>query len=325
MLPRPLAAAGRATRAVGAWLANRIDAPVAILVYHRVCRLDQDPQQLAVDPTRFAAQLAVLRSRFAIARFEDDWSALRRPAVVVTFDDGYADNLHQALPVLERQGVPATFFITTGAIESQREFWWDELERHLLGAGPRPPRFERSEGGDRVSSPTASRAEREALYWALQPKMKRLLPERRESWLEALRAWSGEGGAPRPTHRPLTADELRLLAASPLATLGAHSVTHTALSALPPDRQRQEISAARQQLEGWLARPVTVASFPFGGRDDFDAASLRITREAGLAKNAANMPGCAHRWSDPHRLPRHLVRDWDGPEFARRLPGFFLT
>jgi peptidoglycan/xylan/chitin deacetylase (PgdA/CDA1 family) len=298
---------------------------VVILVYHRVCRLDQDPQQLAVDPARFAAQLDVLRSRFDIARFEDDWSALRRPAVVITFDDGYADNLHQALPLLERGGVPATFFITTGAIESQREFWWDELERHLLDAGPRPPRFEPSAADLDVSSPTASPAERQALYQDLQPRMKRLAPERRDIWLAALRAWSGEGIAPRASHRPLTADELRRLAASPLTTLGAHGVTHTALSALSADRQREEVSVAKRQLEGWIARSVTVASFPFGGRDDFDPSSVRVTREAGLVKNAANTPGCAHRWSDPYRLPRHLVRDWDGPEFARRLSGFFLT
>ena len=59
-------------------------------------------------------------------------NSLPRRAVVVTFDDGYADNCWQALPILERHAVPATFFVTTGYLRETRRFWWDELERLIL-------------------------------------------------------------------------------------------------------------------------------------------------------------------------------------------------
>jgi peptidoglycan/xylan/chitin deacetylase (PgdA/CDA1 family) len=53
---------------------------------------------------------------------------LPRRAVVLTFDDGYADNL-LAKSLLEKRGLAATLFLSTGALDSSHEFWWDELER----------------------------------------------------------------------------------------------------------------------------------------------------------------------------------------------------
>jgi peptidoglycan/xylan/chitin deacetylase (PgdA/CDA1 family) len=60
-----------------------------------------------------------------------------KEAVAITFDDGYSDNCHAAKPLLERLSVSATLFLMTGYI-GRREFWWDELERVVLGAGDLP-------------------------------------------------------------------------------------------------------------------------------------------------------------------------------------------
>lgn len=314
-----------AARAAIARVANRMDAPVAVLLYHRVERLGSDPQSLAVDPQRFAAQLERLVARHSVVGFDADWSQCGRPAVAITFDDGYADNLEQALPVLERLGVPATFFVTSGAVESQREFWWDDIERLVLGPGPRPARLEIRTGSAVEAWSSDSREDREALYRALHPLLKSKAAEERERWLGSMREWAGVAEAPRDTHRPLTVEQLRRLSASALATIGAHGVHHLALSRLPATDQRREMVEGRQALERWIGRPVTVASFPFGGRHDFNRDSVRIAREAGFSKNALNVSGCAHRWTDPMCIPRHLVRDWDPDEFERRLEGFFLT
>jgi peptidoglycan/xylan/chitin deacetylase (PgdA/CDA1 family) len=70
--------------------------------------------------------------------------ALPAGAVAVTFDDGYADNLANAAPLLVEFGVPATMFLSTGAIVNGCEFWWDDLERidtrRPQGSGARAPR-----------------------------------------------------------------------------------------------------------------------------------------------------------------------------------------
>src|SRR4051794_20071252 len=121
----------------GRWLLERRGA-IAILLYHRVTALDSDPQQLAVTPEHFDEHLRVLREICTPVELADVPRMLRarrlpkRP-VAVTFDDGYRDNLHEAKPLLERHGVPATVFVASGYVGSGREFWWDELER--LGRG----------------------------------------------------------------------------------------------------------------------------------------------------------------------------------------------
>ena len=210
-------------------IANRLDAPVVVLIYHRVTELSADPQLLAVSPGNFRAQMRFLKAHCRLVRFEEDWSGLREPAVAVTFDDGYADNALEALPILEEVEVPATFFVSSGTLGTRQEFWWDELERLILGEAKRPGEFLLEDPEHGRSWPASDGAGRLALYRDLQRLMGKVEPDRREEWLEQLRAWAGLGPAGRESHRPLATEELRRLAASKWTTIGAHTVTHTPL------------------------------------------------------------------------------------------------
>jgi peptidoglycan/xylan/chitin deacetylase (PgdA/CDA1 family) len=306
-------------------LANRIDPPVVILLYHRVTSLARDPQKLAVSPERFRAHLRHLKARHPLMRLEERWERLAAPSVAVTFDDGYADNVLEALPILEEVGVPATFFVTTGAVESGREFWWDEIDRALLHERPLPDRFEHADERGSRSWPARSSAERERLYRDLHALAKRSLPAHRERLLDALRRWAGTEEAPRPEARPMTVEEVGRLGASRLASVGAHGVTHAPMAALPLEDQREEMRASKRRLEEWLGREVTTFSYPFGGSRDFTRRSVAAAREAGFMRAAANRPGQVHRWTNPHALPRFLVRDWDLDPFARALARFFVA
>ena len=103
-----------------------------------------DPWQLAVTPSHFAEHLEVIRRHGRPLAVRDLTRALAdgrtpRRAIVVTFDDGYADNLHHALPLLERHDVPATMFIAAGCVGRLDGFWWDQLERLILTPGDLPP------------------------------------------------------------------------------------------------------------------------------------------------------------------------------------------
>lgn len=106
-----------------------------MLLYHRVTDLEPDPHRLAIPPDRFKSHLdAIVRFGvpMSLAAMLDAarQGALPAGAVAVTFDDGYADNLANAAPLLVDAGVPATMFLSTGAIVNRREFWWDEYERN---------------------------------------------------------------------------------------------------------------------------------------------------------------------------------------------------
>ena len=302
---------------------NLLDAPVIILAYHRVTQLPSDPHQLAVTPENFRAQMLYLQQNCRCVRFEEDWSAARAPAVAVTFDDGYADNLYQALPILAAAQVPATMFICTGMLDGEGEFWSDELEQLVLGEGGRPPGFalhDREYGGN---WPAGTRAQRQELHDRLHRGLLGIGARRREEWLDQLRRWAGTGRAGRAAYRALRREELRMLAASPVVTIGAHGVTHTPLAVLDEAEQRQEITQSKRELEALVGREVAIFSYPFGGKRQYDGTTRRLCREAGFRRAVTTLPGQVHRWTDPWQLPRQLVRNWDAGTFAARLESFW--
>jgi peptidoglycan/xylan/chitin deacetylase (PgdA/CDA1 family) len=311
-----------AARRAGNRLVNLFDPPILVLAYHRVADLERDPQALAVGAERFRAQLRFLRNHYQLLRLEDSWPRVERPAAIVTFDDGYADNVTAALPILEQEKVPATFFVSVGAVESGREFWWDELERWLLTEGALPNPIEIGDGLDRDAWSTLTLADRRKLYDTLHSRLRGALPARRERLLEALRAAFGGVASPRPTHRPLSVAEVARLGRSRWASVGAHGVSHTPFAALPLEEQREEMQTSRERLQTWSGADVTSFSFPFGGRRDFTHDSVRLAREVGFRRVAANAPGQVHRWTDPFLVPRFLVRDWNEQRFASELTRF---
>ena len=108
-----------------------------VLLYHRVTVLRRDPWGLAVLPRHFEEHLDVIRRHArptTLGTLDEMMKRGEHPrrVVVVTFDDGYADNLYEARPLLERYEVPATVFVTTGPLHHDRGFWWDALEDALL-------------------------------------------------------------------------------------------------------------------------------------------------------------------------------------------------
>ena len=88
-------------------------------------------------PEAFLAEVLHLRDRFHLIGLDeltvlaDSGFAVERPTALITFDDGYRDNFDTAVPILEELGVPATFFIPTGFLQSPRLPWWDHVA-HVL-------------------------------------------------------------------------------------------------------------------------------------------------------------------------------------------------
>jgi len=111
-------------------------APPPILMYHRVDRTSPDDKisrDLTVTPSQFKEQLAYLKAyriaAISMADFEDRL-AHGRPlnrAVVLTFDDGYADQYWYAVPLLRKFRDDATFYIITGELDKPRHLTWSEL------------------------------------------------------------------------------------------------------------------------------------------------------------------------------------------------------
>jgi hypothetical protein len=212
-------------------LRRRLLPPALILVYHRVGRLKTDPWELSVSPERFAEQLQVLGSQAHPLRLQDLIQALRtgkipRRSVVLTFDDGYADNLYEAKPLLERYGIPGTFFVATGYLardaESAQEFWWDELERVVMQPKRVAERLAIEINGGSYHwrvSPDPAGLSREELCRTLWEVLYKVEDSTRQAALSSLRQWAGVPSVARASHRPLTVEELLELSASPFVEI----------------------------------------------------------------------------------------------------------
>ena len=321
------------------WFRNRFAPRALILLYHRVTELPSDPQLLCVTPQHFAEHLEILRRHGRPMRLQELNRALRNVdlahrAVVVTFDDGYADNLYSAKPLLDRYDVPATAFVTSGYTGHEREFWWDELERLFLQPGILPDRLRLSINGSCYEWELGEAAHysdqdfgrhrcwnvlekddpspRQRLYRSVC-QLLRPLPERaRLKALDDLLGWAGVRVMGRPTHRSLSPDEVVLLAEGRLVEIGAHTLTHPVLSALPAAEQRTEIQGSKSRLESILRHPVTSFAYPYGSRSDYTAETVALVRDAGFTYACSNCAQVVWRGSDTFQLPRVLVRDWDG-------------
>ena len=111
--------------------------PGIILSYHRIADAEFDPWGMRVAPRMFEQQLSVVRD-FGDPMPLRDYVACRgsggrsRPAIVITFDDGYVDNLTAALPALKDFQIPATIFVSTG-YTGNPYFWWEALEHVFHG------------------------------------------------------------------------------------------------------------------------------------------------------------------------------------------------
>jgi hypothetical protein len=193
----------------------------------------------------------------------------------------------------------------------------------LLRDGAFPARFQLKDPQFGRAWATASCEQRRALYAALSMHMRRLEPGRRDDWVGQLEQWAGPVAVPADLHRLMSREELQRLARSPWATVGAHTVSHTALAALTEARQREEIFSSKQALEKLTGQEITTFSYPFGRKSEYNRTSIDLCRAAGFTRAAANFPGQVHRWTDPLQLPRHLVRNWELETFAAELKGFW--
>lgn len=316
-----------------------------MLLYHRIAEVRGDPQCLAVAPDRFADHLDVLRHHAIPTTLEAMVERAEREAVpagsvAITFDDGYADNLHTAVPLLTAAGLPATVFVSTAPLESGHEFWWDELERALLRPG-RLPRCLRLSIGDHADEWDLAGAEemsgddaarlaswtvldptwptpRHRVYLDLCGRLQPVTDEVRERVLNELAGQAGQARDARTTHRPVSPGEVIALANSSQITIGSHTHSHPSLAGLPPIEQRREVAHARQQLESLIGRPVTAFAYPFGGAAAVSAETVSLVKQAGLTLACSTDAGTVRHRCDRYRVPRLVVRNWTRAEFQDR-------
>ena len=313
----------------GRWLRSRWVHGAVILGYHRIAEYRSDPYSICVTPKNFAEHLAIITKIARPIKLQSLVEGLRAGrvpprTVVITLDDGYADNLHIAKPLLAHYEVPATTFITSGYLG--REFWWDQLDRVLPGLATLPEQLSLTIGGVlhqlEPAGPGGHKSEQSAaawrqrsllwLYGLLQP----MVEGERKQVMEQIRLWPGAVTHDDSPRTVLSPDELRSLAQEALVEIGAHSVSHPYLARLPVSEQEAEIQGCKNDLEKILNRPVTSFAYPHGSLSD---PTVTAVRNAGYSCACTSSNDIVWSKSNSFQLPRFWPNDCDGASFARWL------
>lgn len=345
-------ARGKARRTLHA--RRRLEPLALILTYHQICERDVDPWNNSVSPEHFREQLAVIEQMahpvtvdaIAQAVEQQDFRQLPRRAVALTFDDGYANNLHHAAPALVDAQMPGTIFVTSGMVDYPREFWNDELERIFLNPGTLPEVLDIEIGnttyfwelGDDATYTAAQAAEHRGwLAWHTAPTQRHHLFQElydvfqpmeaapRANLLRELLKWATVPETPRTDLGMLSADGMRQLAGMPGISIQAHTVTHPVLSKLDQAAQRRELVESREQLRHYLGpdAPLDGMAYPYGLNEHYDAATMEAVHGAGYRWAAANIADVVRPGSGVYELRRASVTDISGDAFRRWLGWWF--
>ncbi|MCX6216757.1 polysaccharide deacetylase family protein [Spirosoma sp.] len=326
---------------------NRTSASKAlILMYHRVDTLPCDPWQLAVSAENFEQQLAEICQYWrpiSLPELRRDIAArsVKDRSVVLTFDDGYIDNFVQAKPLLEKYKVPATFFIATRHCESQAPFWWDELQTILVDAPKLPDLLQIPIGNELLTADLSSETvltpllrekqktwaacvntptERCSIYEKIWQRLKTMSAEEQQVQMARLREWAVLPNEIPATLRCMTPDHLHALASNSLFTIGSHTMNHPALGERPAREQATEISGGNQYLHQQMGSPVKVFAYPYG---NYNETSVTLVREEGLSTAVTTEEGAVTSQTNPLRLNRFQVCNWDKPTFGKKLDAWY--
>lgn len=220
-----------------------------------------------------------------------------KPFVAFTFDDGFADNLTKALPVMEKFAAPFTVYVPTGMIARDVDAWWFGVAALVRTR-------------DRVELPELGRfqcadpASKQRTYSAIETAIHKdfgLLPAVREVIRKA--------GIEIPAlvdAEALTDKQLRALCRHPLVTIGSHTTTHLNLARAAAATVRAEMANNRKFLEDLTAEPVMHNAYPFGHAGACGVREAEISRSIGFRTAVTTRPGTLfseHR-NHLHALPR---------------------
>ena len=290
---------------------------LAVLVFHRVLA---EPDPLFSDQpdiARFDQVIGWIREWFEVLPLVEAVSrltrgALPRRAAAITFDDGYADNLLNAVPVLKRHGVPATFFIATGFIGGGR-MWNDTIIESVRRA--KLPAIDCELIGLGYLAVESDEQKRSAIGQLIGAMKYLPVPQRDEAAAHIAERCSAQ----LPQDLMLTLPQLRELQSAGMG-IGAHTVSHPILAILDEKSARREIGDSRDFLVAALGEPVGLFAYPNGKSGvDYTHEHSRIVKSLGFDAAFATNWGVGRTTSDIYQLPRFTPWDTTRLRFGLRL------
>lgn len=312
-------------------------------MYHHIASLRSDVWDIAVSPENFEAQLAVLKKTGnvisldqMVARLQNN--TLTHDSIAITFDDGYLDNFTNAVPLLKKYDLPATFFITSKQQTNSDFFWWDELEYIFLFTKNLPKHFEMVINETLIKSDLQTESflseslinlherwngckqtpptERAKLFYKVWDTLKPLPATQQSAYLEKIRTWSQSSMPGDSPYKVMSPEQYAMLSKHELFTIGAHTQTHIALGFHDYETQKKEIAGNRSDLENVINKNVDLLAYPYG---NYNHITQNISAECGFKAAFTTEPQPIANFKEPYRSGRFKVENDNDKIFKRKL------
>ncbi len=296
------------------WLAGR----GAILMLHhvqtRAAQTFAPNAHLAVDPAFLDSLLQRLISKGtqivsldeAVSRLQTPQQPGEAPFVAITLDDGYKDNLVNAVPVFRKHAAPFTIFVAPGLIDGQASLWWEDLEaviasrQHIVMHSPKRG----------INFDLSTMALKRKAFGELVAFFTNEVSEEEQRRMVAELAW--QAGFDSKAHlaaQMMRWDGIVSLAADPLCTIGAHTIHHYAVARLTPEAARYEMAQSASIIEMETGRKPRHFAYPYGYRAAAGPRDFAIAQECGFASAVTTRHGVLYveHSAHLHALPRISV------------------
>lgn len=295
-------------------------ARLSILIYHRVLPETDPIFPAETTAASFDRDMTLLKRVFNVLPLPEAVERLKRGdlparAACITFDDGYADNLTLAVPILRRHGLHATFFIATTFLNGGRMFNDTVIEAIRRASQPRVDLTDLGLGSHDLATPQEKREAIERLL----PQVKYLPLDVRENTVAELARRVTDQQL--PTDLMLSTAQLKQLHGAGME-IGGHTARHPILAKLDAAAARTEIAAGRDWLEATLGERVRLFAYPNGKPgQDYLPEQADIPRSLGFKAAVSTQWGVATRACDLYQLPRFTPWSASRHRFIPQLLG----
>lgn len=274
-------------------------ANLVILCYHRVRNetgIFYD-QNISASPEEFKKQILYIRGRFNVISLDQllDYCSgndnLKPNSLLLTFDDGYKDNVLNAFPILKSLGIPAIVFPVTGFIDSDSIPWEDRLS-YLFHRVPKDEII--IDNNERYS--LRSPEEKEHSIWQFCKKLKLINPDKRDDIIEdffnryKIDKHEMQETAHSISMGYMTTDDIRYWNDHGI-DFGIHSVSHAHLTTLNEKEIYEEMSESKRALEDIFKKPINAFAYTYGRKGDFNEVTRSTLKRAGIAIGMIFEPG----------------------------------
>lgn len=289
-----------------------------VLLYHRVlpeaeCAQSFSSKAIIVSPATFERHLRFLQRHFSVLGPEEfsawllNGQEYPKPPCLITFDDGWKDNLTHAHPLLKAQNLPAVIFLPTGYIGTGKAFWQERLSRLLFRLGQQPALRQHPLVARHGLSGlfTAQRHELADRAGALARTLKDHKSEAAEGLIAEVSAALAGNDDATDIDTYLSWEDVQAMRPDGIA-FGSHTVTHRILTQLEPAAVAEEITQSKRVLEQQLGTPVHLFAYPNGNHA---ADTCQHVKQAGYKLAFTTIPGRVARGDDPMTLRRINIHD----------------